>query len=105
MADVDSHATQRGLTPDIPAELRDAGFDDVAEIGHGGFGVVYRCVQPILDRTIAVKVLTSDLNPENLHPLMREQRGTGRLSRHPKIVQILESGMTARGRPLYRVTY
>ena len=43
MADVDSHATQRGLPRDIPAELRDAGFDDLAEIGHGGFGVVYRC--------------------------------------------------------------
>ena len=50
MADVDSHATQRGLAPDIPAELRAAGFDDVAEIGHGGFGVVYRCVQPMLDQ-------------------------------------------------------
>ena len=27
MGEVDSHATQRGLIPDIPAELRDAGFD------------------------------------------------------------------------------
>ena len=47
MADADPQATQRDLVSDIPAELRTAGFDDVAEIGHGGFGVVYRCVQPI----------------------------------------------------------
>jgi ATP/maltotriose-dependent transcriptional regulator MalT len=105
MADVDSHATQRGLTLDIPAELRDAGFDDVAEIGHGGFGVVYRCVQPILDRTIAVKVLTSDLDPENLDRFMREQRAMGRLSGHPNIVQILEVGTTASGRPFIAMPY
>ena len=105
MGDVDSHATQRGLIPDIPAELRDAGFDDAAEIGHGGFGVVYRCVQPVLDRTIAVKVLTSDLDPDNLDRFMREQRAMGRLSGHPNIVQILEVGTTASGRPFIVMPY
>src|SRR3954449_3938660 len=105
MADVDSHAKQRGLTPDIPAELRDAGFDDVAEIGHGGFGVVCRCVQPTLDRTVAVKVLTSDLDPDNLDRFMREQRAMGRLSGHPNIVQILEVGTTASGRPFIVMPY
>jgi serine/threonine-protein kinase PknK len=105
MADVDSHATQRGLAPAIPAELRDAGFDDVAEIGHGGFGVVYRCIQPVLDRTVAVKVLTSDLDPDNLDRFMREQRAMGRLSGHPNIVQILEIGRTASGRPFIVMPY
>src|ERR1700752_3767116 len=105
MADVDLHATQRGLTPDLPAELRGAGFDDVAEIGHGGFGVVYRCVQPMLDRTIAVKVLTSDLDPDNLDRFVREQRAMGRLSGHPNIVQILEVGATGSGRPFIVMPY
>jgi ATP/maltotriose-dependent transcriptional regulator MalT len=105
MGDVDSHATQRGLTPDIPAELRDAGFEDVAEVGHGGFGVVCRCVQPTLDRTVAVKVLTSDLDPDNLDRFMREQRAMGRLSGHPNIVQILEVGTTASGRPFIVMPY
>ena len=59
MADIDSHLTQRDLVPEIAAELRDAGFEGVAEIGRGGFGVVYRCAQPRLDRTVAVKVLTA----------------------------------------------
>jgi serine/threonine-protein kinase PknK len=105
MADVDSHATQRGLSPAVPAELRDAGFDEVAEIGHGGFGVVFRCVQPTLDRTVAVKVLTSDLDPDNLDRFMREQRAMGRLSGHPHIVQILEVGTTASGRPFIVMPY
>ena len=59
MADIDSHSTQRDLVPEIAAKLRDAGFEGVAEIGRDGFGVVHRCAQPRLDRTVAVKVLTA----------------------------------------------
>jgi serine/threonine-protein kinase PknK len=71
MADVDPLATHRDLVPDIPAELRQAGFDNVEEIGHGGFGVVYRCAQPMLDRAVAVKVLSTDLDPDNLDRFLR----------------------------------
>ena len=105
MADVDSHATQRGAVPDIPAELLGAGFDDAVEIGRGGFGIVYRCLQPMLDRTVAVKVLTSDLDPENLDRFMREQRAMGRLSGHPHIVAIHEIGTTEGGRPFIVMPY
>jgi ATP/maltotriose-dependent transcriptional regulator MalT/serine/threonine protein kinase len=105
MADVDSHSTQRDLIPDIPAELRDAGFEDVAEIGHGGFGVVYRCGQPRLDRAVAVKVLTADLEQENFDRFLREQHAMGRLSGHPHIVTILQVGTTTRGRPFIVMPY
>jgi ATP/maltotriose-dependent transcriptional regulator MalT len=105
MADVDSHATQRDLDPEIPAELRDAGFEDVAEIGRGGFGVVYRCAQPLLDRTVAVKVLTADLDQENLDRFLREQHAMGRLSGHPHIVTIFQVGTTTRGRPFIVMPY
>jgi serine/threonine-protein kinase PknK len=88
MADVDQHAPQRDLDPDLPAELRNAGFEEAAEIGRGGFGVVYRCNQPLLDRAVAVKVLTANLVPENLDRFMREQHAMGRLSGHPNIVTI-----------------
>ncbi len=105
MAGVDPYATQGDLVPEIPTELRSAGFDDVTEIGHGGFGVVYRCVQTSLDRTVAVKVLSSDLDPENVDRFMREQRAMGRLSGHPHIAQILEVGTTASGRPFIVMPY
>src|SRR5271165_5299169 len=105
MADVDPRATQRDVVPDIPAELRQAGFDDIEEIGHGGFGVVYRCAQPALDRTVAVKVLTSDLDPENLARFLREQRAMGRLSGHPHIINILQVGVMASGRPFIVMPY
>jgi ATP/maltotriose-dependent transcriptional regulator MalT len=105
MADVDQHASPRDLVPDIPAELRDAGFEDVAEIGRGGFGVVYRCAQPLLDRAVAVKVLTADLDPENLDRFLREQHAMGRLSGHPNIVTILQVGTTTSGRPFIVMPY
>ena len=99
MADADPQATQRDVLADIPAELCTAGFDDVVEIGHGGFGVVFRCVQPLLDREVAIKVLTGDLDPDNVDRFLREQRAMGRLSGHPHIVTIFQVGTTARGRP------
>jgi ATP/maltotriose-dependent transcriptional regulator MalT/serine/threonine protein kinase len=105
MADVDQHASPRDLFPDIPAELHNAGFEDVAEIGHGGFGVVYRCAQPLLDRTVAVKVLTADLDQENLDRFLREQHAMGRLSGHPHIVTILQVGTTTTGRPFIVMPY
>jgi ATP/maltotriose-dependent transcriptional regulator MalT len=105
MADVDQHASQRDLVPDIPAELRGAGFEDAAEIGRGGFGVVYRCVQPLLDRSVAVKVLTTNLDPENLDRFLREQHAMGRLSGHPNIVTILQVGTTTTGRPFIVMPY
>src|ERR1700741_1517280 len=105
MADVDQDASPRDLFPDIPAELHNAGFEDIAEIGHGGFGVVYRCAQPLLDRTVAVKVLTAGLDHENLDRFLREQHAMGRLSGHPNIVTILQVGTTTTGRPFILIPY
>src|SRR6201998_3657222 len=105
MAERDPHATQQDLITGISAALRDAGFDDVSEVGHGGFGVVYRCTQPSLDRTVAVKVLTSDLDPDNLERFLREQRAMGGRPGHPNIVTILEVGTTSTGRPFIVMPY
>ena len=74
MTDADPLATQRDLVPDIPANLCGVGFDDVEEVGRGGFGVVYRCAEPMLDHVVAVKVLGTDLDEENLERFLREQR-------------------------------
>ncbi|OBF10170.1 hypothetical protein A5730_07445 [Mycobacterium sp. ACS4054] len=102
MADVDAAAIQQDLVAGIGTELD---FDDVTEIGRGGFGVVYRCAQPELDRLVAVKVLTNDLDPENLERFLREQRAMGRLSAHPHIVTVLQVGTTRSGRPFIVMPY
>ncbi|MEE3853072.1 protein kinase [Gordonia sp. LSe1-13] len=99
MAEYDPHTTQRDVVPDIAGELVSAGFTDAVLIGSGGFGAVYRCSQPDLDRTAAVKVLTDHLDEENLERFVREQRAMGRLSGHPNIINILEVGATPGGFP------
>jgi serine/threonine-protein kinase PknK len=97
--------TQRDLPAGIPAELTAAGFEDPEEIGRGGFGLVYRCTQRALDRTVAVKVLTTDLEPDNLERFVREQVAMGKLSGHPNIVNIFQVGTTASGRPYIVMQY
>ncbi|MDV6296966.1 protein kinase [Rhodococcus aetherivorans] len=104
MGDRDPRDTQR-YPPAPAAELADAGFDEVREIGRGGFGVVYRCTQADLDRTVAVKVLTVDLDEENRARFLREQRAMGRLTGHPNIVPILQVGTTDSGRPYLVMPY
>ncbi|MFD6894954.1 protein kinase [Rhodococcus sp. NPDC060086] len=82
-----------------------AGFTDPEEIGRGGFGVVYRCRQESLDRTVAVKVLSTTLDPDNLDRFLREQRAMGRLSGHPHIVTVLQAGTGDTGLPYLVMHY
>lgn len=104
MGEGDSLGTQR-YPPPSAVELGSAGFDDVQEIGRGGFGVVYRCMQADLDRPVAVKVLTVDLDEENRSRFFREQQAMGRLTGHPNIVNILQVGATDSGCPFIVMPY
>ncbi|WP_072803521.1 protein kinase domain-containing protein [Rhodococcoides yunnanense] len=99
----DPRDTQRCPSP--AAELEGLGFASAEEIGHGGFGVVYRCVQEELSRTVAVKILTVELDEENRARFFREQRAMGRLTGHPNIVSILQVGETGTGRPFIVMPY
>ncbi|MEV0336494.1 protein kinase [Nocardia sp. NPDC050717] len=103
MADIPP--TQRSSTSAIVAELAAEGFEDAEEIGRGGFGVVYRCAQPDLDRIVAVKVLTADLDPDGLQRFVREQQAMGRLSGHPNIVAVFHAGTTHGGHPYLVMPY
>ncbi|MGQ4615611.1 protein kinase domain-containing protein [Nocardia sp. R7R-8] len=90
--------TKPDLGTRIEAELAAAGFGDAQEIGRGGFGVVYRCVENFLDRVVAVKVLDSEVTDEERSRFLREQRSMGSFAAHPHIVQVLHAELTASGR-------
>ncbi|WP_280479968.1 serine/threonine-protein kinase [Nocardia cyriacigeorgica] len=97
--------TQENNPIAIEDELEAMGLSGAREIGHGGFGVVYRCVQRALDRVVAVKVLSSDIDDESRERFLREEHAMGRLSGHPNIVDILQVDVTATGRPFIVMPY
>ncbi len=89
----------------IASELAAAGFLDAAEVGRGGSGVVYRCYQKALGRSVAVKVLASDLDEDDRERFLREGFAMGGLSGHPNIVNILQVGVTESHRPFIVMSY
>jgi serine/threonine protein kinase len=69
------------------------GFDQVTEIGRGGFAVVYRAREVELDRVVAVKLLTGHLDETARNRFDRERRALAALSAHPNVVTIYRSGV------------
>ncbi len=92
-------------TDDASPLLGIPGYENVLEIGRGGFGIVYRARQAELDRVVAVKVLTSVVDAKALQRFDRERKALGALSDHPNIVTIFESGTTARGMPFLTMEF
>jgi len=76
------------------------GYEDLAEIGRGGFATVYRARQVAFAREVAVKVIERP-NPDEatLDQFRRECQAVGSLSWHPHVVSVYDAGTTADGRP------
>jgi len=63
-----------------------------AELGRGGMGIVYRARDTLLDRDVAVKVLSgTSLGSEGRARLLHEARAAAQLN-HPNIVSIYDAG-------------
>ena len=71
-------------------------YQIVGRLGAGGMGEVYRARDPRLDRSVAVKVLTSSRGstPEELERFEREARAIARVS-HPNICTVYDVGQDA----------
>jgi hypothetical protein len=65
------------------------------ELGRGAMGAVYRAVDPLIDREVAIKTLLSTLPAEIMDEFrerfLREARSAGRLN-HPNIVTVFDVG-------------
>ncbi|MCR9197942.1 MAG: serine/threonine protein kinase [Planctomycetaceae bacterium] len=77
-----------------PAQLSKFRID--AEIGRGGFGVVYRAFDTQLNRTVALKVPRDTLDGNTKQRFFREAQATAALD-HAGLVPIFEAGETDDG--------
>ena len=66
-------------------------------VGRGAMGVVYKAVDPAIDRVVAIKTINLSLNKEELEEyearFQQEVKAAGRFS-HPNIVTIYDVGRT-----------
>ncbi|NJR71714.1 MAG: serine/threonine protein kinase [Gammaproteobacteria bacterium] len=66
-------------------------------LGQGAMGVVYKAIDPAIDRTVAIKTINLTLNSDEIAEyearFQQEIKAAGRLN-HPNIVTILDVGKT-----------
>ena len=79
---------------DLPKHI--GKYEIIGQLGEGGMGVVYRGLDPVIRREVALKVIRkSKLDPENAESLLErfrfEAQAAGGLQ-HPNIVSIYEYG-------------
>ncbi len=69
----------------------------VSQLGRGTMGTVYKALDPVLERTVAIKTLNPDLPEEAVAEMtarfLREARSAGRLN-HPNVVTIYDVGVS-----------
>ncbi len=79
------------MAQNLPAKI---GKYEVLEVlGQGGMGTVYKGVDPLIGRLVAIKVIVADYidNPELLKRFYREAKAVGNLQ-HPNIVTVYDLG-------------
>ncbi|HTJ66864.1 MAG TPA: protein kinase [Actinospica sp.] len=95
----DSHGSESASNPKAEAVESVSGYRELSRIGHGGFSIVYRAVQESFERDVALKVLTVGTDEDAQRRFLREVRLASKLSGHPHVVTVLDTGTTASGRP------
>src|ERR1700741_3436906 len=81
----------------MPTVTKAGRYEIVGELGRGAMGVVYKAVDPVIGRTVAVKTIklseegTGMSRPELLSRFQTEARAAGLLT-HPNIVVVFDAG-------------
>ncbi|HMK39591.1 MAG TPA: serine/threonine-protein kinase [Bacteroidota bacterium] len=80
-------------------------YEIVEELGRGGMGVVYKAYDPVMERDVAIKVVSDIMtaNPEMRDRFLREARTAGKLS-HENITIVHDVGEDA-GKPFIVMEY
>ena len=82
------------MAPEIASEKLGR-YEILSELGHGAMGVVYKAIDPLIDRIVAIKTIKFDLSRDDSadfeERFYREAKSAGRLN-HPNIVTIYDVG-------------
>ncbi|HEX9189945.1 MAG TPA: protein kinase, partial [Vicinamibacteria bacterium] len=84
----------------LPRDRRIGKYEVLGLLGKGGMGVVYRALDPILEREVALKVMLPQIaeDPEQKQRFEREARAVARLN-HPNVVMVFDLGYHTDGAP------
>lgn len=88
------------LDPDVFPTDR---YKPIRELGRGASGVVFECMDRVLQRKVAVKTLLM-LTDEQLVSFHKEAKATSKLS-HRNIVQVLDFGLTEGSTPFMALDF
>ncbi|MGH8750376.1 MAG: protein kinase domain-containing protein [Burkholderiales bacterium] len=70
-------------------------YEIMSELGRGTMGIVYKALDPVIERTVAIKAINLDLPKDEFENFeerfYREAKSAGRLN-HPNIVTIYDAG-------------
>lgn len=66
-------------------------YEPIEEIGRGGMGIVYRCMDRKMEKNVAVKVLAWNLSDAEIIRFHKEAKALGKMQ-HPNILRILDCG-------------
>lgn len=84
-------------TPALPSSI--GPYEPVEVLGEGGFGIVYRARQRFpVDREVALKLLRSGLETQQLMARFTDERRYLARLDHPDVVRVLDAGTTGDGR-------
>ena len=103
----DDHLTHQGPSAAMGAASSSTSrYRILGPVGIGGMGVVYRAVDTLLDRTVALKFLPPMLtpNPRAKARFLDEARAASALD-HPNVCTIYEVGETAEGQLYIAMAY
>src|SRR2546427_218446 len=87
----------RQIDGTMPTVTKAGRYEIVGELGRGAMGVVYKAMDPVIGRTVAVKTIrlseegTGLSRPELLTRFQTEARAAGLLT-HPNIVVVFDAG-------------
>ncbi len=86
-------APEAGARGADPAVTRVGKYQILGRIGHGAMGQVFRALDPLLNRQVAIKMMAADVsgNPDQIKRFLVEAQSAARLN-HPNIVTLHDFG-------------